>query len=67
MAEKGKIGNSNISRDVEQKLKIWMVFGWGTRGNILNISWDVEQKWKDKRPFAGRRPVAGPVLPGAAR
>ena len=44
VAEKGNIENSNISRDVEQKLKIWMVFGWGTRGEILNISKDVEQK-----------------------
>ena len=74
MAEKGKIENSNISRDVEQKLKIWMVFGWGTRGDILNISWDVEQQWKEKRPFCRSIPVhPGPsrghrgAIAGAAR
>jgi len=39
-----KIENSNISKDVEQKVRILMVFGWATKGQILNISKDVEQK-----------------------
>ena len=28
-------------------MKIWMVFGWGTRGEILNITKDIEHKWKE--------------------
>ncbi len=39
-----KIENSNISKDVEQKVRILMVFGWAAKGQILNISKDVEQK-----------------------
>ncbi len=39
-----KIENNNISTDVEQTMKISVVFGWVPKGQILNISKDVEQK-----------------------
>ena len=66
-----KIENSNISKDVEQKVRILMVFGWATKGQILNISKDVEQTsiilgeksgWfggSGKRSPADRAKVAG--------
>ena len=65
VAENGNIESSNISKDVEQKLKILMVFGWGTRGEILNITKDVEQNSKEQEALC--RSIPGPCrgLPGA--
>ena len=60
VTEKGKIGNSNICRDVEQKLKISMVFGMGHKRQILNISKDVEQKLMDFGGFWAME-YAGPA------
>ena len=54
-----KIENSNISKDVEQKVRILMVFGWATKGQILNISKDVEQKSMFLGVWGGSR---GPVI-----